>query len=38
MKKIIKFSYTYKFEKEGKYKIEYLFKNNLTNTNSMFYD
>ena len=34
--KLIKFSYTYKFEKEGKYKIEYLFKNNLSKTNYLF--
>ena len=34
--KKINFSYTYKFEKEGKYKIEYLFKNNITKTNYMF--
>ena len=27
--KIIEFSYYYKFNKEGKYKIEYLFKNKL---------
>ena len=30
------FSYTYKFAKEGKYNIKYLFKNNITNTNCMF--
>ena len=35
-KKLIGFSYTYRFEKEGQYKIEYLFKNNLTKTNHMF--
>ena len=35
--KNINFSYTHKFEKEGKYKIEYLFKNNITKTNYMFY-
>ena len=34
--KIIEFTYNYKFKKEGKYKIEYLFKNNLTNTCCMF--
>ena len=34
--KLIKFSYTYKFEKEGKYKIKYFFKNILTKTNHMF--
>ena len=27
----------YKFNKEGKYKIEYLFKKDLTKTNHMFY-
>ena len=31
--KIIDFSYYHKFEKEGKYEIEYSFKNNLTNIN-----
>ena len=36
--KIIEFSYYYKFKEEGKYIIEYLFKNNLTNTNRMFYE
>ncbi len=35
--KKIKFSYTHKFDKEGKYKIEYFFKNKLTKTNHMFY-
>ena len=35
--KIIPFSYYYKFEKEGKYIIQYSFKNNLTKTNHMFY-
>ena len=34
--KKIEFTYNYKFEKEGKYQIEYLFKNNLTNTCYMF--
>ena len=34
--KIIEFTYKYKFKKEGKYKIEYLFKNNLANTCFMF--
>ena len=34
--KIIKFSYYYKFNKEGRYKIEYTFKNNLTKTCFMF--
>ena len=36
--KKIEFTYTYKLKKEGKYKIEYLFKNNLTNTCFMFAD
>ena len=36
--KIIEFSYYYKFKKEGKYNIEYSFKNNLTKTDFMFYD
>jgi surface protein len=36
--KTIKFEYHLKFEKEGKYKIEYLFKKNLTKTDYMFYD
>ena len=36
--KIIEFSYYYKFQEEGKYRIEYLFKNNLTKTNHMFCD
>ena len=35
--KAIKFAYTYKFEKEGKYPIEYIFKNNLTKANYLFY-
>ena len=35
--KKIKFSYTHKFDKEGKYQIEYFFKNKLTKTNHMFY-
>jgi len=34
---IIPFSYYYKFEKKGKYIIKYLFKQNLTNCNFMFY-
>ena len=34
--KKIEFSYLYKFNKEGKYNIEYTFKNNLTKTNNMF--
>ena len=33
----INFSYIYKFNKEGKYKIEYFFKKNLKKTNHMFY-
>ena len=33
---IIEFTYNYKFKKEGKYKIEYLFKNNLSKTCYMF--
>ena len=33
---IIPFSYFYKFEKKGKYKIKYLFKNNLTKCKFMF--
>ena len=35
--KIIEFTYYYKFDKEGKFKIEYSFKNNLTKTCYMFY-
>ena len=35
---IIEFTYYYKFNKEGKYIIEYSFKNNLTKTCYMFYD
>ena len=35
--KIIEFTYNYKFKNEGKYKIEYLFKNNLTKTCCMFH-
>ena len=34
--KPIDFSYTYKFDKEGIYEIEYSFKGNLTKTNYMF--
>ena len=34
----INFSYIYKFNKEGKYKIEYFFKKNLKKTNHMFYN
>ena len=37
-KKIIDFSYYHKFEKVGKYEIEYSFKSNLTNINYMFYN
>ena len=36
--KTIDFSYTYKFEKKGRYNIEYIFKKDTTNANSMFYD
>ena len=36
--KKIKFTYKYKFNKEGKYIIKYLFKNNLTKTCWMFYE
>ena len=32
----IPFTYHYKFNKKGKYTILYIFKNNITNTNSMF--
>ena len=35
--KIIEFTYYYQFNKEGKYIIEYSFKNNLTKTCYMFY-
>ena len=34
----IEFSYTYKFETEGIYTIEYFIKKNLTRTNHMFSD
>ena len=34
--KKIEFSYLYKYNKEGKYEIEYLFKKDLTKTNHMF--
>ena len=34
---LIEFSYTYKFDKIGKHKIEYIFKNNLTKANHLFY-
>ena len=36
-KKIIEFRHYYKFKEEGKYIIEYMFKNNLTRTNHIFY-
>jgi len=36
--KIIDFAYYYKFNKEGKYNIEYSFKNNLSKTCYMFYE
>ena len=36
--KIIEFTYYYQFNKEGKYIIEYSFKNNLTKTCYMFYN
>ena len=32
------FSYYYQFQKQGKYKIKYFFKNTLTNCNYMFYN
>ena len=35
--KIIPFSYWYNFNEKGKYKIEYLFKGNLTKTDYLFY-
>jgi len=35
--KNIPFTYLYKFKEKGKYKIKYIFKNNLTNTSFMFY-
>ena len=35
--KTITFSYMHRFKKEGKYKIEYIFKKNLTKINHMFY-
>ena len=34
----IEFSYMHKFEKEGTYNIEYMFKNNITKANHIFYD
>ena len=36
--KKIEFTYKYKFKKEGKYAIEYFFKNDLTKTCYMFYN
>ena len=36
--KKISFCYFYKFEKIGKYKIKYIFKNYLTKINYMFYN
>ena len=36
--KIIPFCYYYKFNKIGKYKIEYRFKKNITKTDFMFFD
>ena len=36
--KKIDFSYYHKFIKEGTYNIEYIFKNNLTDINHMFYE
>jgi len=36
--KEIKFSYLYKFNKEGKHQIEYSFKKDLSRTNHMFYN
>ena len=35
---IISFNYCYKFEKEGKHIIKYIFKNNLTNINHLFFE
>jgi len=34
---LIPFNYFHKFSTKGKYKIKYIFKNNLTNTTLMFY-
>ena len=34
---IIPFDYYHKFDKEGKFKIEYIFKDNLIKTNHLFY-
>ena len=36
--KIIKFTYSYKFNKEGKYNIKFSFKNNITRTCFLFCD
>ena len=36
--KSIQFSYYYKFEKEGKYQIKYIFKKLLNKTNHIFFD
>ena len=36
--KVIPFSYDHKFEKEGKHKIQYTFKNYLTKTNHLFWN
>ena len=35
---LINFSYTYRFEKPGVYKIEYIIKKKLTNINHLFYN
>lgn len=35
---LIPFNYFYKFKSDGKYAIKYLFKNNIQNMASMFYD
>ena len=36
--KIIEFKYFYQFKEEGKYKIEYSFKNNIQNLAYLFYE
>ena len=36
--KLIPFSYFHKFNKKGKYTIKYIFKNNITKANCLFYD
>ena len=36
--KIIEFSYFYEFKEEGKYIIKYIFLNNITKTDFMFYN